>query len=332
MKVILVTPNFHQPRGNTVTVQRIANGLEGIGIETDIISITNDTSITHLPPNDIVHGFHAYRFYLFMQQLKEKPKSYIITLTGTDLNHNLFDEDTRSDVLACLRGAEAIHVFNKEAKDIVINESPEVSDKIFIIAQGAEKFSENNLIQEKEANTFLFVLPAGIRKVKNIPFAIQVIKKLQKDNENVRLWLVGPIIEGIEGDLVKDLVQANKHWLSYLGQIPHDQMGSIYEQADCVLNTSHTEGQPSAILEAMAHELPVIVSNNQGNRSIVTNNETGFIYKTTDQFLDYASKIMNNNELRQTIGNKAKKFVEAHHSSSYEANRFMDIYKIAVSR
>jgi glycosyltransferase involved in cell wall biosynthesis len=329
VKVLLVTPNFHQPRGNTVTVQRIADGLEKSGVQTDIISITEENVVKFLPKADIVHGFHAYRFYKFLERLDTKPDSYIITLTGTDLNHHLFDEKARPDVLSCLRGAKAIHVFNEEAKQILLNEIPEVKHKTVIIPQGTTEFLDMNIEQQKEDGTFLFVLPAGIRKVKNIPFAIEALRSLYKENPKIRLWLVGPILEEVEGEVVKELFQANKEWVHYLGQVPHEKMGAIYTQADCVLNTSHSEGQPSSILEAMSYCLPVLVSNNQGNRSIVSHKETGFIYTTPDQFLDYAEQIINNIELGQTIGKKAKQYIAEHHSGKKEAEHLIKIYQNA---
>lgn len=327
MKVIFATPNFHQPRGNTVTVQRITEGIEKLGVETEIISMTDDTTRTSLSVADIVHGFHAYQFYKFKEQFEIKIKNFVITLTGTDLNHDLFDKDKRDDVLLCLTEAKAIHVFGKEAKCTLLNECPYLESKIFVIHQGTNEFPEMTLGPIKDQGTFLFVLPAGIRKVKNIPVAIEMLNTLHNKFANLRLWLVGPIIEEEEGKVVKDLVAKNKEWITYIGQVDHSHMGSIYNQADAILNTSHSEGQSSAILEGMGNGLPVLVSNNHGNRSIVSNGETGFVYNTANHFLDYAEQIMNNPKLRMQLGESAKAYISATHSSIYEANQLLTIYQ-----
>lgn len=327
MKVLLVTPNFHQPRGNTITVQRIADGLEKLGVTTEIISITENSLISSLPEADIVHGFHAYRFFTFMQHVDNKPENYIITITGTDLNHYLYDVETRQDVITCLHGAKAIHVFNKEGKQILEQEVPEIKDKLFMIPQGTSDFSAGTFHLQKQADSFLFVLPAGIRKIKNIPSAIEMLKVLRKRKKNVKLWLIGPILEDDEGKKVTDLVDENKDWVSYLGQVPHSDMGAIYKQADCVLNTSISEGQSSAILEALAYGLPVLVAANQGNASIVTDKKTGFLYHSASQFLDYAEEIMNNISLRQELAVHAKNYIAAYHSGNDEAANLLNIYK-----
>ncbi|MFD2923776.1 glycosyltransferase [Halobacillus naozhouensis] len=325
VKILLASPNFHQPRGNTVTVQRIADSLAKLTIDTEIIS-TTEKEWTSLPEADLVHGFHAYHFYKFMQSLDKKPEPYIVTITGTDLNHDLFDENKREDVFASLRGAAAIHVFDDKAKSVITNELPDVEDKVFTIAQGNSDFPEEIPPVEKEENSFLFVLPAGIRKIKNVPAAIQMMENLHEKFPTVRLWLVGPIIEEEEGKTVQELVRQHD-WIQYLGQVPHSTMGSIYQRADVVINTSHSEGQPSALIEAMGYGIPVLVSNNPGNQSIVTHQKTGFVYSSPNEFLDYSEQIINNNEIKQKIGQQAKQYIIEHHSNTYEANAFVTIYK-----
>ncbi|WP_194241287.1 glycosyltransferase [Bacillus fonticola] len=327
MKVVLASPNFHQPRGNTVTVRRIASGLEKLGVKTDIVSITEEGSLHSFPSADIVHGFHAHHFYTFMQKLGRTLNPYIVTLTGTDLNHDLFDKSKRADVMTSLNGAKAIHVFDNKARETLLNEIPQTKNKIVTIAQGTVDFPKVHLPFAKEKNTFLFVLPAGIRKVKNIPAAIHMMQALHRKFPRVRLWLVGPIIEEEEGRLVKELVDRQSDWISYLGQLPHSSMGAVYEQADVVLNTSHSEGQSTALLEAMGYEIPVIVSNNQGNRSIVSHKETGFLYQTPDEFLEFTEQIMNNKHLKQKMGQLAKQYIVANHSNTYEAETLLHMYK-----
>ncbi|MFD1031970.1 glycosyltransferase family 4 protein [Metaplanococcus flavidus] len=327
MKIVLAAPNYPQPRGNTVTVRRIAGNLEKIGVRTEIVSITGENCFATLPDADLVHGFHAYYFHQFLQQLDQKPKSYIITMTGTDLNADLYNPEKRPDVLSTLEGAKAIHVFDEAAKTTVLQEAPQFEGKVFAVAQGTSDFSSAQSSQlEKEAGTFLFVLPAGIRKVKNIPFAIDALRKLHKTIPNLRLWLAGPILEQAEADIVFALVEEHADWLTYIGEIPHAEMGVVFENADVVLNTSHSEGQPAAILEAKGYGKPVLVSNVPGNNGMVINGKNGYLYNDQKQFLYYAAKLINNNEARQRIGMQAKQYAADHHSPSFEAEALLKIY------
>ncbi|AQQ53438.1 glycosyltransferase [Planococcus lenghuensis] len=329
MKVLLAAPNIHQARGNTVTVNRIAEGLGRLGVETEIFS-TTEPPPDALPPADLVHGFHAHKFYRFIQQIETPPSDYVITMTGTDLNVDLFDPVKRSEVVSSLAGAAAIHVFNEEAKDILLKEAPELAEKVTVIGQGSSEFPAAPPPAEKEKETFLFVLPAGIRKVKNVPAAIDMLQELHARYPHVRLWLAGPVLEEAEGVVVDEFVRQNSDWIRSLGQVPHEAMGEIYRQADVLLNTSHSEGQPAAILEAMSYGKPVIVSNNQGNRSIVRHGETGFIYQERDEFLDYAERLLNNYKLNQQMGQSAKSFVDTHHSAAKEAEALLVMYRSVI--
>lgn len=330
MKIVLASPNYPQLRGNTITVQRIADNLEKLGINTEIISTTDDNIIRSFPSADIVHGFHAYNFYKFLQKLDRMPDHYIVTITGTDLNHDLFDPEKRKDVLASLHGAEAIHVFDEKAKNLLLKEVPGVAGKVFIMPQGNLPAPGGTSPVKKEPDSFLFFLPAGIRKVKNIPAAISMLHDLHLHYPQLRLWLVGPVLEEAEGQTVLNLVNRHQEWIRYLGQVPHEDMAAIYQQADVVLNTSLSEGQPATILEAMGYAVPVLASDIPGNSGIISDGETGLLYKTRNEFLDYAEKLMNNNKIRESIGDAAEAYVKEHHSSEREAETLLEIYKRIV--
>lgn len=327
MRVVLAAPNFPQPRGNTVTVKRIAGSLKESGIDTEIISITEEDGASLIEGADLVHGFHAYRFYEFLERTGMEIDSYIISITGTDLNHDFYDETKRKHILNILENAKAIHVFTNEAKETLSKEYPPIKEKTMVIPQGTNAFPNIKTRVEKEDKTFVFLMPAGIRKVKNIPGAIEMLSSLHKQFPHIRLWIAGPILEEEEGKKVMRLVENNKDWITYFGEVSFAEMGSLYNQADALVNSSLSEGQASAILEAMDHSLPVLVSANQGNKSIVDNGKTGFVYENRNQFLDYAGQIVNNNKLRQQIGQQAKEYIAEYHSGQKEAIAFRRLYQ-----
>ncbi|MGM8365726.1 glycosyltransferase [Virgibacillus sp. W0181] len=334
MKVKLVVPFFDQQRGNMVTGNRILGALRNYGIQTDIINATKDDEpFVNMDENgaaDLFHGFHAYQFYNFMKKVSYPIKPYLITMTGTDLNKDLFNEKKRDKVIETLKGAEAIHVFEEQGKSTVVREVPEVADKLFVIPQGVTAFPKIESPHMKENGTFLFILPAGLRKIKNITSAIFMLEILREKHHHIRLWLVGPIIEKDEGEVIKELVEKHSDWIKYVGQIPHKEMGALFRQGDVVLNTSISEGQPSAILEAMAEGTPTLVSDNNGNRSIIMNEENGFVYRDEEEFIMYAQRLVEDLALKKSIGERGKAYVNKHHSLDQEIQSFITIYKQIV--
>ncbi|HWI55400.1 MAG TPA: glycosyltransferase [Desulfobacteria bacterium] len=324
MKVVLVTPYYHQPRGNTITVERISLGLTRLGISTEIVSVTRDNGIPLLPSGDLVHGFNAYHFHQFWQYRGSLSNPYLITLTGTDINHALLNEKNKDRIIKTLEGSKAIHVFNQAAKTILQQEVPALKDKIYLIPQGTYSFPEDKV--NKEDGSFIFALPAGIRRVKNIPAAISLLTPLYEQDPRIRLWIVGPVIEKEEWHTVQKLVQENSSWIRYWGEISHAKMGQIYRYADVILNTSLAEGQSSAILEAMATGVPVLVSDIAGNRDIVHHGKTGFLYHDITDFTHYVRRLMDSEELREKMGRMGQEYIEIYHSSEKEAKALQKLY------
>jgi glycosyltransferase involved in cell wall biosynthesis len=331
VKVVLVTPNFHQARGNTITVQRIVNKLSKLMVETEVVSIKEDSTIKALPPADIYHGFNAYRFYKFIEKLDKKIDPFLVTFTGTDLNHDLFHKKKRADVIESVTKAKAVHVFNEAAKELLLREIPIISGKIFVIPQDTSPFEDMDFPFKKEENTFMFVLPAGIRKVKNVPFAISALKVLHDSFPWIRLTIVGPILEENEGLRVQKLIEMNKDWVKYIGEVPYRMMGVFYNQADVVLNTSISEGQSTAIMEGMAAGHPVLVSANQGNLSLVTHGKNGLTFHNQSDFLQYAEKLVLDPGLRESLGASAKRYIKKHHENSLEAEALLRIYQHMIT-
>lgn len=62
----------------------------------------------------------------------------------------------------------------------------------------------------------------------------------------------------------------------------------FYERCDVVVLLSKSEGMPLVLLEAMAHQKPVIASSTQGIEAIVQEGQTGYIVrKTITPYLDH---------------------------------------------
>lgn len=326
MEIALLTPYFNQPRGNTITVQRIANGLQAAGVSVQILSI-EEGQLPKLPEADLIHGFNAYQFYNYWSKKGDPTRPYMVTLTGTDLNHSLFCESTKGNVLQALNHAQAIHVFNENARETLLREVSHVADKTFVISQGLTSFSKEVGSYKKEPRTFLFLLPAGIRKVKNVPKAISMLGPLHHQFPFFRLWIVGPVIEYSEGVHVQELIEKNQDWVKYLGPVPHQEMAALYTCSDIVLNTSQSEGQSSAILEAMAMGRPVVASNIPGNSDLVTHEKTGFLYKDDKEFSRIIRELVENRDFLEEIGKAGQENVLQGHSVQKEIDALLDVYR-----
>jgi len=103
----------------------------------------------------------------------------------------------------------------------------------------------------------------------------------------------------------------------------------MFAGALCYLSTSKWEGLPLAVLEAMAHGLPVVATDVVGNRDAVSSGKTGFLYPEGDAKSAAASLLFLSEdvELRTSIGKRARKFVSEEHDVQRMAERTFQILR-----
>lgn len=83
-----------------------------------------------------------------------------------------------------------------------------------------------------------------------------------------------------------------------------DDPAAMMRGADCFLSTSRWEGLPYAILEAMAHGLPVVATDVTGNRDLVDHEQTGLLFalERPDQAASAILRLADNREMAQSMG------------------------------
>ncbi len=116
---------------------------------------------------------------------------------------------------------------------------------------------------------FVFLLPAKIMVRKNIEFAIEVVKKIQKDGRNPLLLITGapygnsPASEHygtfLKQSLPKEL-GTHVVFVSDFFQVTDEIMRDLYLLSDCLLFPSKQEGFGLPVLEAALHRMPVLCS------------------------------------------------------------------------
>ena len=66
---------------------------------------------------------------------------------------------------------------------------------------------------------------------------------------------------------------------------------------------------PNAVLEAMAAGLPVVASDNPGNRSAVVDGETGFLVASEMALLERCQQLIDEPALRRRLGDAGRERV-----------------------
>lgn len=116
-----------------------------------------------------------------------------------------------------------------------------------------------------------------------------------------------------------------------LGLVDHKVLPKLYRSADLLVLPSYSEGMPVVMLEAMASELPVVVSNVGAVGEILEGNNGGFPTEpgNISEIVSKIDLLRKDADLRIQLGKKAKINV-ASRFQNFISNH-VDIYKDIVS-
>ncbi len=335
VKILMITPYAKVQRGNSLTAARIKTGLIDRGFEIDLLSLEEDGWQEQLQlalrqsEYSLVHGFHALHFGQVLQSepaIRELP--IILTTTGTDIYYDLWGSQ-KSVVVEAMQAAQKIVLFNEDFRHGRLAVFPEFQNKIMAIPQGV--YLEKGLVKTRQelgylSDEFIFMLPSGLRPVKNIELAIDALSLLHQKYSVIRLLIIGAVIDEQYSTSIINRIR-NLSWVTYLGEITHDQMASTLALGDVVLNTSHSEGQPQAVLEAMSLGKPCILTAVPGNLNLIQEGREGFYVKNREDLFLAAQTMVNSPALREEMGLSARQLIETRFTLAQELDAYSRLYQ-----
>ncbi len=174
-------------------------------------------------------------------------------------------------------------------------------------------------------DTFVLLCVAGLRKNKNHSALIKLMQELKIRNFKSKLIILGsgPEKENIQNEIKSaDLTQL----IEMTGW--KDNVKDYLEAADLFVLPSFAEGLSNAILEAMLHKLPVMVSNIDANKEIIEDGNTGFLkdFSNIDSCVNFIINLSKNKELLKTVSENAYKKICEKYSIDVIAEQYVKVY------
>jgi glycosyltransferase involved in cell wall biosynthesis len=337
-RVAVLTP-FASPsvRGNAITVERITRGLRQRGVELRVwdLSVVPEGAVDHQISQygpTVLHAFHASRTGPAALRLARRAHvPLLVTATGTDVNQDLLDEDAALIVRRVLEGAGAVSVFDESMAARIVEALPATAARLVVIPQsvGFEPPASTHwpplaVLQCLPGPIILF--PAGIRKVKRPAFPLEPLEALRDRYPTLELVYVGPMIDAVEGKALGRLLSGYP-WARYLGAVPHDRMPALLDLADVVLNCSLSEGgMANSVLEALARGRAVLAADIAGNRSLVEDAVTGFLFGSPEELTAKADRLLQDPDLRARLGEAGRERVNARFGADRETDGYFAVY------
>ncbi|MBF0234946.1 MAG: glycosyltransferase family 4 protein [Desulfamplus sp.] len=168
-------------------------------------------------------------------------------------------------------------------------------------------------IEREEGLRLLFM--SRLVKAKGIYQTVEAFKLLKAEFPSLRLDVAG---DGLEMACLKKRY-FGLHGLTFHGHLEDREKYELIAQSDAfVFPTSHGEGMPNCVLEAMAAGLPVITCPIGGLRDFFCNEVHGFFLKETDplHIAETTAILLRNEILRHDISENNKNYARIHFSSS----------------
>ncbi|MBI2527722.1 MAG: glycosyltransferase family 4 protein [Candidatus Rokubacteria bacterium] len=340
-RVALLTPFAHPSvRGNAITVERIARGLRSRGMELGVWDVSRmpagliEQEILAFAPA-LVHAFHAYRVGpLALRLARTAGLPLLLTITGTDANHDLFDPERADVVRETLEAAAGITVFHRSMASRIIEALPGMADRLHVVPQSASFDDEEPgqgaahwlAVAPPPPSGPSLLFPAGIRMVKAPLFPLAPVDALALRHPGLELRYVGPILDPAEGEALLAAIRG-RPWARFLGAVPHQRMRGLLEAADVVLNCSISEGgMANSVLEAMALGRAVLASDIAGNRSLVEDGVTGLLFAGPETFARKLDLLLGDRELRRRLGETARARVRERFGPERELGGYLALY------
>lgn len=338
MAVAVLAPfAFPALRGNAVTVQRIVAGLRERAVSVALwdVSRTSDAvlcdEVERTRPR-LIHSFHALRtgpVALRLARRLEVP--LVVTLTGTDANHELLDAENAPHVRRVLEGAAVVTAFDASIVEHVAAILPDLRARLVVVPQ-AVRFEAGgtfdlNARGRLPADRVLFVVAGGIRPVKAPRAVLPAFDRVVLAEPRVRLLYAGPVLDAVEGAALTAAL-APRPWALHVGTVPHAEMPSLLAQSDVVVNCSISEGgMANSILEGMALGRPVLASDIPGNRGLVEHGVNGLRFTTGDQLAGAALSLARDGALRARLGANGRARVEREFAPAREIDGYLAVYR-----
>lgn len=262
----------------------------------------------------IVHTVHGFAFPAAKNKF-EKNIFLMMEWLGTKC----------SDKIICLHEAD---------KRIAIDKLGAKDSQLAILANGVDtmKFSpalvdEKNNIREElglPVNVTVIGMVGRLWKQKNPHALVNVALSILEKRNDVHFVFIG------DGEFKASLIQQVKNkdkeeYIHFLGW--RNDSERILKSFDIFTLPSLWEGMPLAILEAQATGLPCVVSNIQGNNTLV-NDHNGLLVDLdkSDSYIRQLLMLIDNASLRNKLGEAGLESILSSHDINKRINKLSSLY------
>ncbi|PIQ85374.1 MAG: hypothetical protein COV74_09245 [Candidatus Omnitrophica bacterium CG11_big_fil_rev_8_21_14_0_20_45_26] len=181
------------------------------------------------------------------------------------------------------------------------------TNKVDLVPNGVDTTFFKPKKQKMESADFKLLFIGRLEKQKNLFFMLNVLKELKKHCQ-YQITMIG---NGSLSAKLEQEVHGERLPVHFISRVPYESIGEYHQAADCLISTSHAEGHPKALIEAMSSGLACVVSNCPGNSSLIKHEVNGLCLAIDDQekWVNALLALSHDSARRQQLGEQARKTI-----------------------
>jgi glycosyltransferase involved in cell wall biosynthesis len=258
---------------------------------------------------DVLHSHYASSYGLLGALSGFHP--FVVSAWGTDLmrfpSKNVLN---RAIIKYNLRKADTICATSHTLERYIHNL---VNRKVEVIPFGVDISEFTSKKKNAARSVFTIGCIKALEKIYNINSLVIAFSYLKHKYPERKLKLV-IIGDGSEANDLKEMVKnlGLSNDVEFRGKVPHEDIATCINEFDVFVNLSEYESFGVSVVEAMACGKPVIVSEAEGLKEVVSNERNGSIVNPNNigQIVLALEKYMLSESLRETVGLNANQRVK----------------------
>ncbi len=295
-------------------------------------SLSKLKKIIHKYKPDILHSYYASSYGFIGALMNFHP--YYISVWGSDV-FSFPKKSIISRKALKYSFSKADRIFSTSV--IMANEIKAYTIKnINVIPFGVDlgQFTPKNKECPEPKKDFVIGTVKSLEEIYGIENLIRAFKILKNNFKdlNVKLLIVGEgSLEKYLKNLCKDLQIADQ--VEFAGRVSHQNVVDFLHKMDIAVFLSKQESFGVSVIEAMACEIPVIVSKVDGFKEIVENEEYGIFVDSENlkEISDHISKLILDENLRFQLGANGRRKVEQHYNWNENVAQMINVYHETVN-
>lgn len=257
----------------------------------------------------------------------------ITTLRGSDVSGLEHSRVKRLLLYGCLRTNDHVVTVNDTINHTVCSLYPRYSSRVVTVPNGVDDtFLDIPGNKIRKHNTARITSIGNLNPNKRMHTIIEALP-LIKGNPGINLCIVG---DGPERNRLQSLAvntANNSIRIELPGSKAPDEIPSILAEADIFILASRAEGRPNVILEAMAAGLPILASDIDGIRELITHEESGLLFVVDDpvSLATQLERLVYDPVLCARLGQAARRFITTNHLTWERcASRYQQLYQTCI--